>query len=90
MSTEEEEEIESLTFTLAITAKIKMGKAIRRVNFTTDFVLPDDLEDVAFDRALDYVEEQHQGWKLQEIEWEIADDEEDEAEEEEAAESEEK
>lgn len=82
MSTEEsEDKYENLTITLAITAKIKMGKAVRRVNFETDFVLPDDLEDIALDRAAEYVEEECPGWKLDEIEWEVVDEEDEEEEE---------
>ena len=80
MMTEETEE--KLVLTLAVSAKIKMGKAVRTVDFQTDFVLPDDLEEIALLRAHQFVEDEHKGWKLDKIEWEVTDEDEEEEEEE--------
>lgn len=70
---EEEEEI--VLFEVAISAKIKRGKAVKTIDFTAEITV-DDLGEIAYEQLLDHVEEEHKGWAVDDYEWEVVDEEE--------------
>jgi hypothetical protein len=71
----EEEEEEIVLFTVAISAQLKRGKAVKTIDFSAEITI-DDLGELAYEQLLEHVDDEHKGWTVDDYEWEVVDEEE--------------